>query len=468
MNRPAFARWVLSALGLFVGLCALGRADTVPSTSQLPQKVEEIDKAVAALQKGQVDAAYQHLVEATKKNPDLPPARFMLAKILSQVQNMGAVARATLEQAAAENPDHPVVYLQNAEIGLNDGRYSDVVLNCEKALLLARTDRWSAEQKRRFTTDAHIYLAAVGELRKHWSTAATHLVALLEGQPKDVKLRARLAQALFFQDKADDAYAELKKAAAVNDPTMLDTPAVIMAKLWTAKGDYPKARQWLNTAAKEGANNVRVKLAYADWLLQQNNIDEANLHVQEAVKLDPKNTEVMRLQALILRIKKDLKGAEAILQQILLLAPGDQFATNHLALCLADSKDESQRPKALPHADLNVRANQKSAEAWATLGYCYYRLKDSGKALNALQTASSGRQITSDTGYYLARIFVDQEKYEEAKQLLDGSLQAPGLMVYRDEAKKLLEEVKKKLPPESKDKDKDKAGKDKDKAKANP
>src|SRR5688572_8723935 len=158
MNRPAFSPWGrLAALGFAVGLCALVRADTVPSTSQLPQKVEEIEKAVAALQKGQLDAAYQHLVDATKKNPDLPPPRFMLAKILSGVQNMGAVARSTLEQAAAENPDHPVVYLQNAEIGLNDARYSDVVLNCEKALLLARSDRWSAEQKRKFNTDANIY-----------------------------------------------------------------------------------------------------------------------------------------------------------------------------------------------------------------------------------------------------------------------------------------------------------------------
>jgi uncharacterized protein HemY len=467
MNRPAFSPWGrLAALGLVVGLCALVRADTVPSTSQLPQKVEEIDKAVAALQKGQLDAAYQHLVDATKKNPDLPPARFMLAKILSGVQNMGAVARSTLEQAAAENPDHPVVYLQNAEIGLNDARYSDVVLNCEKALLLSRANRWSAEQKRKYNTDAHIYLSAVAELRKHWSDAATHLTALLEAQPNDVKLRARLAQAFFFQDKPDDAFKELEKAAKVKDPTMLDTAEVIMAKLWTAKGDYPKAREWLNKAAKQGANNVRVKLAFADWLLQQNQVDEADIHVKDAVKLEPKNTEVMRLQGLVARIKKDLKTAETTFQQILVQAPGDQFATNHLALCLADSKDESQRAKSIPHADLNVRANQKSAEAWATLGYCYFRLKDSAKAMNALQVAASGGQITSDTGYFLAMMFVDKDKYEDAKTLLEGSLQAKGLMVYREDAKKLLEEVKKKLPPESKDKDKDKAGKDK--AKSNP
>src|SRR5262249_17864861 len=145
-------------------------------------------------------------------------ARFMLAKMLSQIRNMGAVARAHLEQAAAENQDHPIIYLQNAEIDLQDGRYSDVVLNCEKALALARSDRWSANQKRLFNSDAHKFLAGVAEFRKDWSKAATHLNALLEAQPKDVTLRVRLAHALFFMDKPDDAFAELNKAAAVNDP----------------------------------------------------------------------------------------------------------------------------------------------------------------------------------------------------------------------------------------------------------
>src|SRR5262249_55237957 len=162
MSRPAllFSGQLFAALGLLVAACAFSPADTVPSTNQPTVKIEEIDKAKAALQKGQIDQAYQFLVEATKKDPDMYPARVLLAKMLSQVRNMGSLARAHLEQAAAENQDHPIIYLQNAEIDLQDGRYSDAVLNCEKALALARSDRWSAKQKREFNNDAHNYLAA--------------------------------------------------------------------------------------------------------------------------------------------------------------------------------------------------------------------------------------------------------------------------------------------------------------------
>jgi len=456
----------LAALALVVGLCAVLTADTVPSTAQSTQESEEIKKAKAALLKGQIDESYKFLVEATKKDPDLPPARFMLAKMLSQVRNMGAVARAHLEQAAAENPDHPILYLQNAEIDLQDGRYSDAVLNCEKALALARSDRWSATQKRNFNSDAHKFLAVVAEFRKHWPTAATHLAALLESQPNDVALRVRLAQALFFMDKPEDAYLELQTAAKVKDPTLLDTPEVTMARFWTAKPDYTKAREWLNKAAKDGAKNVRVKLAVADMLLQQNKVGEAEIHMRDAVAIDPKNLDVQKLQALMKRIKKDVKGAAEIFKKIHDEAPGDFMALNHLALCLADSPDEKERQRSITYAELNLRANQKSPEAWATIGYCYFRLKRLEEAANALQTASSGGQISSDTGYYMALVWTEKEQYENAKGVLEGALdpKLKGLFFYRAEAQKLLDEVTKKIAREGKDKDKDKG---KDKAKAN-
>jgi tetratricopeptide (TPR) repeat protein len=468
MIRPAslFAGRLFAALGLLIALCAFSPADTVPSTAQSTTKIEEIEKAKIALQKGQIDQAYQFLVDATKKDPDLPPARFMLAKMLSQVRNMGAIARAHLEQAAADNPDHPIIYVQNAEIDVQDGRYSDAVLNAERALQLARSDRWSATQKRLFSNDAHNTLAAVAEVRKHWSVAATNLTALLESQPKDVKLRVRLAQAQFFMDRPDDAYKELVRAAEVKDPTMQDTPEVLMAQLWTAKGDYPKAREWLNKAAKAGEKNVRVKLAYAEWLLQQGDIEGANVYVRDAVVLDPKNIDVWRKQGLIARFKRDLKSATEIFEKIILQAPADAMAKNHLALCLADSPDTETRKKAISHAQMNVQVNQKSAEAWATLGYCLYKIKDLDEAMKALQVATSGGQLTSDTGYYWALVLVEKEQYENAKNVLDGALdpKLKGLFFYRTEAQKLLDEVKKKIPPESKDKDKDKG---KDKAKTN-
>ena len=54
-------------------------AGPVSSTTNPQAKIEEIEKAGAALMKGQVDEAYRLLQEASKKNPSLRPPRLMLA-----------------------------------------------------------------------------------------------------------------------------------------------------------------------------------------------------------------------------------------------------------------------------------------------------------------------------------------------------------------------------------------------------
>src|SRR6476659_8318975 len=74
-------------------------------------KNEDIERAGAALQKGQVDEAFKLLQEAVRKKPDLPPARLMLARLFLVQQSKEAQqqGRAILEVAAAEAPDHPHV-----------------------------------------------------------------------------------------------------------------------------------------------------------------------------------------------------------------------------------------------------------------------------------------------------------------------------------------------------------------------
>src|SRR5207248_887097 len=138
---------LFAAAVLFAAFAALATAGPVPSGpgQQIPAKDENVEKAGEALKKGQVDEALKHLQEAVRKNPDLPPARFMLAKMFSQLRDMGAQARATLELAAAEEPEHPIIYLQNADIALKEGRLTDAILNCTQALSLANGERWRAD-----------------------------------------------------------------------------------------------------------------------------------------------------------------------------------------------------------------------------------------------------------------------------------------------------------------------------------
>src|SRR5205823_1179605 len=151
---------------------ATGRADAGPvSSTQIPQaKNEDIEKAGAFLQKGQIDDAYKSLQDAAKKNPSLPPARLMLARLFLNTTSKEGVqqGRTILEQAASEFPEDPRVYVTNAVVAMNDGRFIDGILNSELALRLCAADRWTAEQKKEVQTQARNILASAYERRTDW------------------------------------------------------------------------------------------------------------------------------------------------------------------------------------------------------------------------------------------------------------------------------------------------------------
>jgi uncharacterized protein (TIGR02996 family) len=431
------------------------RAPAGPVNSQgtMAAKIKEIEDAGAALQRGQVDEAYKLLQEAIKKNPGLPPARLMLARLFLATNEGQRQGRATLERAAAENADHPEVFLTIGSLALAEGRFSEALLTYQTALDLSTTDRWTADQKKAIQVQARTGLASAFEARTDWPGARSQLAALLDLDAKNGQLRQRLARALFFLDKPEDAHRELQ--TAVKDDPTLEPAAVYLAKLWANKGDSKLAREWLDKAIKAEPNSLRVHLAYADWLLQQNEIEQAKLHAEAAAKVRPEDTDVLRLQGLVARIQKDLSAAEKSFRRVFNDSPTDFVAANQLALVLADQPDNEQRKRALQYAEVNVRQFSRSndfraAESLATFGYVSYRNGNVDGALQALQMATAGGQATSDTAYYLALVLSSRDKVEEAKKLLKSAVDSKGLFVYRKEAQSLLETLDKKEPVKDK------------------
>src|SRR5438128_1355115 len=129
-------RFLLAAV-LFPAFTVFASGGPTNSTAGKDEKIEEIEKAGEAIMKGKPDEAFKLLQEAAKKNPTLPPPRIMLARlyIFNNDEQARRVGRGVLETAAAENPDHPYVYLTAAEVALKlDGRLTETILDCEKAL----------------------------------------------------------------------------------------------------------------------------------------------------------------------------------------------------------------------------------------------------------------------------------------------------------------------------------------------
>jgi Tfp pilus assembly protein PilF len=448
-------RFLFGLAAALVLAVATGRADAGPvSSTQNPlAKNEDIEKAGAFLSKGQVDDAFKSLQEAVKKNPSLPPARLMMARLFLNTKEKegNQQGRAILEQAASEFPEDPRVYVTNAAVAMGDGRFIDAILNSELALKLCAADRWTADQKKEVQTQSRNMLAHAYERRSDWANARTHLTALLEIE-KNGQLRQRLATALFFLNKPDDAFMELQQA--VKDDATLDPPTVRMAQLWSAKNDAKLSREWFDKAVKAEPNSIRVHLAYANWLLTQNEIPQAKIHGETASKIDANSTDVLKLQGLIARINKDLGTAESIFRRVLNDSPADFFASNQLALIMADQTDKNARSRALQLATVNANANNRSAEALATLGYVFYRTGNMEDALKSLQAAVSPGQMAADTAYYLALVLSENKRNEDALKVLEQALQLKGLFIYRGESQQLMDKLKKEVVKDDKSKEK--------------
>jgi tetratricopeptide (TPR) repeat protein len=454
-------RWCLDrwrgCAALLMVLCALVSpacaADDVGKKdgSTKPEKKNPlIEDAGKALLEGKVDDAYKLLKDAVAKDSELPPARLMLARLMiaSQVREYQGRIRGVVELAISENNDHPVCYLDNSDLALAENRITDAILNAEKALALSAAARWNPTQKKDTETKAHNIMAASYEARQNWESARTQLTALLAKDEKNGQIRARLARALFMLEKPqpEEAYAELQKAVKddaerkreAGQPEM-DPANVAMARLWNQKGEVDKAREYFDKAIKSDPGKTRVHIAYADWLMQQNKIEEAKLHIAEAAKIKADDPEVMKFQGLIYRVQKNYAEAEKILKQILNLSPNDTFARNHLALVLIDQPGEANHKLAKDHAELNASANPKSPEALATLGYVYCKLKNTDDALKMLQASvnASNGQITPDTGYYLALCLQEKNQIDKAVEVIKAAILGKGLFVYKTETEDL-------------------------------
>ncbi len=416
------------------------------NTPAAPAPSADEVKARELFAKGQADEALKLLTQAVKANPALVPARVTMARWLLEGNN-GQQARMLLEQAAAEDEDHPDVYLTNASIAFAEGRITDALLNCDKALELASSTRWDPDRRKRVQRDARSGLAAAAEARRNWRAAEADLAALLQSDPRNPQVRTRYGRVLFLMGQTDDAFRHLKQAVA--DDPRLDPAEVTVGTLWSQAGDNAQAEKWMGEAVKAHPKSAKVHRAYAGWLLDQGKTDPALAHLEEAAKIEPTARDTRALRGLAARYKKDYATAVAAFEDLLREYPSDAFVMGNLALSLAESGDATQRRRAVDLAELYQRQNARAADGPAVLGYALLkagRVDDAERALGAAAQAAGGR-IVPDTAYYLARLLNERGKFEDANRLLAGALESKAPFVYRSDAAALAAEIKPKLPP---------------------
>lgn len=392
------------------------------------------------VREGKVDEALGLIEEQARKHPEWPPPHLILARLLFAV-DQAVPARRVLEKACALSANHPEVYLVFGSLALGEGRFSDAQLNFEKALALVGSGTWDDQRARLFRREASAGLAAVAETREDWTAAQKHLTTLLELDPANGQARQRLGRILFQLGNPEDAYKALSRA--VKDTPTLEPAAISMARLFSLKGNIEKSREWFDYASKLEPSSARVRVARGAWLLDQGRVPDARSEIEEALKLDPASKDALRLNALISWHLRDLPAAEAILEPLHLEAPADLGISNMLALAMVEQDDPAKQSRGLQLAEVNARQSPRSPEALATLGWAHFRAGHLDQAEKMLRTAVTGVRTTPDIAYYLARVLVARGQTQDARKLLESSINVSTAFAHRDEAKELFKSLAK-------------------------
>jgi tetratricopeptide (TPR) repeat protein len=439
---------VVVALALAVAAPAWGGPVQVTSLAAQPgaglaidsvdRSIAEVNQAVECFQKRDFDGCLERLAKAVAAHPELPPAHALFAK-LAFLSNQEALIRPALERAVAEDAAHPEVYILFGNLALVEGRWTDAALHFEKAASLAGSQRWTAEQRRRFQRLCHQGHATLAESRGDATAARAALTAWLAEEPSNARARQRLGKVLFSLGQRDPAYQELQRAE--KEDATLEPAAILMGWLFTRDRDLKKAREWMDYAVKTAPESLPVRMGMAAWLLEQGRADEAQTHVEAAAKLDPKSKEVQRMLGLSARERKDYARAEEIFQALAQESPGDDWLRNQLALVLVEQADPAKQRRALELAELSVRQNPNAVDALITLGTVYYRLKRLDDAEKVLQSVFNSGKANSDAAYFLALVKADRGQAESAPALLKTALAAPGLFIFRTDAQQWLDRL---------------------------
>jgi hypothetical protein len=88
--------------------------------------------------------------------------------------------------------------------------------------------------------------------------------------------------------------------------------------------------------------------------------------------------------------------------------------------------------------------NQQSPDAQITLAWVLYQLARNSEAEQVLRNAQQLGNPSPDSTYLVAKIFAEQNRGDAAKTLLTAAFdnEAPGIFVYRKDAKALLDSLK--------------------------
>jgi tetratricopeptide (TPR) repeat protein len=307
------------------------------------------------MRQGLLEEAREELVRALEETPDDPHALLAMARVLL-AQGKDAQARPFLVRLLTEVPRHPESTAHLLRIDAEAG--SDPALaqlrdvaklpqtgffgpyNLGRALLSRRDAKGAiaaleeALSRRAGEGHAYAYLGQARMLAGDLAGAQRDLVEAARALPHERGPVAVLAGMLARQGKVREAVVALEEAIGRAPDALALYPELI--RLYLFAQELPKAVRLaveLRARVPDSADG-----AYLQGLasLLSGTAEEADRLLNEALVLAPGSVEARLALAQVKQVRKDVRGAQAVLEEAVELAPTAPGPANELAvLCLA-------------------------------------------------------------------------------------------------------------------------------------
>ena len=406
------------------------------------QEFPEIEKAIQRFRNGDSNGALEFLKKAEEKYPKLPPADVTFAKMHMIFRNAkaAAAARVLLERAVTQNPTDPEAYLLLADQAFIGNRTTEAQAIFELVEPMVSKFDANIKRKQNFTIRVLAGRAAVAERRKLWEEAQQWLQQWVELDPDSAAAHQRLGVTLFRLKKPREAFEQFTKAREIMPK--VPHPYVSIGQLFSQEGDVEKARKAFEKAYNEDQTDSATIQAYAEWLLQQNELEQAQSLASALREQSPDSISALLLDGIVAQMQGQNERAEQAMSKILSLDPSHSRATDLLALLLIESDEVADQERALRYAQMNAERFPDNSQVNITKAWVLYRLGRGTESQAALEKLGRG-QVPADSAFLISKMMVEQGKKDQAQQALEQVLQqSAGVFIFRSEAEALLEQLK--------------------------
>ena len=335
-----------------------------------------------------------------------------------------------------------------ADLAFQGQRTTEALSLFEYAAPLAEKFTENNKRKRNFNIRVLAGRAAVAERRQQWDVASSLLQQWLAIDPDNAMAHTRMGIVHFRLDKATETLAEFSKAREINPD--VPHPFVSLGKLFSSNGNDEEARKSFEKAYNEDKSDAKVAQAFAEWLIQQGELGKAQEIASSLRQRSPDSINALLLDGVVAYMQKQSDRAEQTLQKVLSLDPRNARATDLMALLLIQSEKVEDKERALQYAQNNAERLANNAQANVTKAYVLYELDRKAEAQKSLSLAGK-MQPQPDSVYLITKILVAEGQKEQAIQYLTKIVsQKSGLLIFRQEAEDLLNQLKSESTSESK------------------